>query len=89
MSNLSLTELELIAKSRGIKGYKSVSEDKLLNALNASELVKESKTMLDPSNINKTIREIRKENRDEDKVLRDFKFLFDPEKNNDEPKKNY
>ena len=89
MSNLSLTELELIVKSRGIKGYKSMYEDRLLNALNASESVKESKTMLDPTKINKTIREIRKENRDEDKVLRDFKFLFDPEKNHDEPKKNY
>ena len=34
---LSLNELRLIAKSRGIKGYKSMSEDRLLSALNASE----------------------------------------------------
>ena len=29
MPNLSLNELKLIAKSRGIKGYKSMSEDRL------------------------------------------------------------
>ena len=34
---LSLNELRLIAKSRGIKGYKSMSEDRSLSALNASE----------------------------------------------------
>ena len=28
--NLSLKELRLIAKSRGIKGYKSMSKEKLL-----------------------------------------------------------
>ena len=33
----------------------------------------------DPTNINKTIREIRKENRDEDKTLRGLRFLLDPE----------
>ena len=37
--------------------------------------------------INKTIREIRKENRDEDKILRDLDFTFDPEKDHYEPKK--
>ena len=51
-----------------------MSEDKLLNALNKSEPVK-------------TIREIRKENRDEDKMLRDFDFMFYPEKYHYEPKK--
>ena len=35
MLNLSLNELKLIAKSRGIKGYKSMSEDRLLSSLNA------------------------------------------------------
>ena len=29
---------------------------------------------------NKTIKEIRKENHDEDKILRDLDFIFDPEK---------
>ena len=51
-----------------------MSQDKLLSALNASESMK-------------TIREIRKENRDEDKILRDFDFIFDPEKHHYEPKK--
>ena len=40
MLNLSLNELKLIAKSRGIKDYKSMSEYRPLSALNASESVK-------------------------------------------------
>ena len=36
--------------------------------------------MPDPVKINKTIREIRKENRDEDKIFKDLSFLLDPEK---------
>ena len=42
MLKISLKELKLIAKSRGIKGYKSMSEDRLLSALNALESVKEN-----------------------------------------------
>ena len=42
MLRLSLNELRLIVKYRCIKGYKNVSEDRLLSALNASELVKEN-----------------------------------------------
>ena len=74
MVNLSLNELKLIAKFRGIKGCESMSEDKLLSALNASESVK-------------TIREIKKVNLDENKILRNFHFIFDPEKDHYEPKK--
>ena len=37
MLNLSLKELKVIAKMRGIKGYKGMSEDKLLSALHLSE----------------------------------------------------
>ena len=37
-----LNELKLIAKNRGIKGYKRMSEDRLISALNASKSVKES-----------------------------------------------
>ena len=37
MLNLSLNELKLVSKSKGIKGYKSMSKERLLNAL--SELV--------------------------------------------------
>ena len=40
MANLSLHELKLIAKTRGIKGYGRMSEDRLLSALNASKSVK-------------------------------------------------
>ena len=43
MLNLSLNELKLIVKSRGIKGYKSMSEDRLLSALNAAESAKKVK----------------------------------------------
>ena len=45
MLNLSLNELKLVAKLRGIKGYKSMSKEKLLSALSESELV-ESATPL-------------------------------------------
>ena len=37
MVNLSLNELKTIAKNRGIKGYKSISEERLLSVLNGSE----------------------------------------------------
>ena len=37
MLNLSLKELKVIAKMRGIKGYKRMSEDEILSALNLSE----------------------------------------------------
>ena len=39
MINLSLDELKLIAKSRHIKDYKSMSKERLLSALNESESV--------------------------------------------------
>ena len=73
MVNLSPDELRLIAKFRGIKGYESMSEDELSSVFNAPESIK-------------TIREIREENCDEDKILRDLDFLFDPEKGHYEPK---
>ena len=38
MLNLLLKELKVIAKMRGIKGYKSLSEDELLSALNLSKI---------------------------------------------------
>ena len=76
MLNLSLIELKLIARSREIRGYKSIFENKLLSALNASESVK----MPDQANINKNIREIIKESRDKGKIIKDLTFLLDPEK---------
>lgn len=39
MLNLSLKELKLIAKKRGIRGYKSMSKDKSLSILNTTEPV--------------------------------------------------
>ena len=39
MLNLSLNELKVAAKSRGIKDYKSISKERLLSALSESELV--------------------------------------------------
>ena len=40
MLNLSVNELKQIAKSRGIKDYKSMSEDRLLSAIDASEPIR-------------------------------------------------
>ena len=67
--NLSLNELKLVEKNRVIKGYKTMSKDRLLSNFNASESMEESENMPDTTKINKTIREIRKENRHEDKIL--------------------
>ena len=80
-----------------------MSEDRLLSTLNSSESAKKSEKDVDDrlknedydadnalktAEINKTIREIRKENRDEDKIHRDLHFTFDPEKDYYEPKKS-
>ena len=40
MLNLSLSELKLIAKSRCIKSYKSMSKERSVSGLNESEPVK-------------------------------------------------
>ena len=40
MLNLSTKELKAISKIRGIKGYKSISEDELLGALTLSKPVR-------------------------------------------------
>ena len=42
MLNLSPKKLKPVATIRGIKGYKSMFEDRLLSALKASESLKES-----------------------------------------------
>ena len=70
MLTLSLKELELKAKNRGIKDYKSVSIDKLLSMLDKSEQVKETKV----------IRDIRKENFNNDKIIRDIRTVCESDK---------
>ena len=47
MLNLSPKELKTIARIRGIKGYESMSEDRLLSARKASESLKESEKNFD------------------------------------------
>ena len=42
-AGLSLKELKLVAKARGIKVYKSMSEDELLNVLNPLKQTKKVK----------------------------------------------
>ena len=64
MLNLSLNELKLIVKSRGIKGYKIMSEDRLLRALNASESVKDSEKNFDNTE------SARNEDYDADEILK-------------------
>ena len=44
MLNLLLKELELKAKNRGIKDYKSMSIDKLLSIIDASVSIKRNKS---------------------------------------------
>ena len=66
MLRLSRKELNVIAKIRSIKGYKSMSEDRLLSALKVSESLKESEKNFDDTkpkmNFSKPIIEkIRKE----------------------------
>ena len=40
MLNLSLNELRLVSKLKGIKGYQTMSKEKLLSILSESESVK-------------------------------------------------
>ena len=40
MLGITLDKLKFVAKSRGIKGYKSMSEERLLSALSKPKLIK-------------------------------------------------
>ena len=73
-SNLSLTELKLIAKIRRPKNYKNMSKNELLDTLKKSEPFK-------------GIKEIRKENCDENKRIRDLRALYEPEEDYYKPQK--
>ena len=53
MLDLSLNKLKAIAKIIDIKGYKSMSKERLLSFLNESELVKESEKNFDNARIEK------------------------------------
>ena len=53
MLNLSLNELKQIWKIRGIKGYKSMPEDRLVSSLNESKSVKKSEKSFDRARIEK------------------------------------
>ena len=61
MLDLSLNEQKPIAKNKGIKGYKSMSEERLLSAFNESESVKESGKSFDDSRIKRIREEILEE----------------------------
>ena len=65
MLNLSIRELELNAKNRGIKNYKSLRIDKLLSIFDKSEPIKKAKAISD----------IRKENFHNNKILREIRTL--------------
>ena len=69
MLDLSLKELGVITKIRGIKDYKSMFKDKLLSILDKSEQV----------NKTKAFRDIRKENFNSDKILRNIRTLYESE----------
>ena len=56
MLNLSLNELKLVAKSKGIKGYKTMSKEILLSALSELELVEKENNFDD-----KRLKKIRKD----------------------------
>ena len=61
MINLSLNELKLVAKSRGIKDYKSMSKEELLSTLSKSESV-ESATLLGKNSFDdERLKKIRKD----------------------------
>ena len=60
MVNLSLNELKIIAKIKGIKKYKSMSKERLLSVLNESESVKESEKNFDDARTEKTKKDFNK-----------------------------
>ena len=69
--------MKAVAKIREIEGYKRMPEEKLLKALEESEKPK-------PPEI---IKEIRKENYDSDKIIRDLRALYQSNEDYYEPKK--
>ena len=74
LSSLSLEELGSISKLRKIKNYGNMFEDELLNAFENPKPFKDSEG-------------IKKENQDDDEILRDLRFLYEPKENYYEPRK--
>ena len=60
MLKLTSDELKTIAEIRGIRGYESMSEERLLSSLNESESAKESDKNLDDASIEKIKKEFNK-----------------------------
>ena len=60
MVSLSLNELKTIAKTRGIKGYKRMSEERILSVLNETDSVKESEKNFDDARIEKIKKDFNK-----------------------------
>ena len=60
MLKLSLNVLKRIAKMRGIKSYKSISEEKLISSINQSEPVIESQKNSDDARIEKIRKRLNK-----------------------------
>ena len=60
MLNLSLNKLKVIAIIRRIKGYKSMSEERLIYSINESESVKKSEKNFDDARIEKIKKDFNK-----------------------------
>ena len=59
--NLSLNVLKLVAKSRGIKGYKRLSKEKLVSTPNESESVESATALSKKSFDDERLKKIRKD----------------------------
>ena len=59
--NLWLNELKLVAKSRGIKGYKRLSKEKLVSTPNESESVESATALSKKSFDDERLKKIRKD----------------------------
>ena len=60
MLKLALNELKQIEKMRGIKGYKSMSEERLVSSVKESESEEESENNFDGSRIKKIKKDLNK-----------------------------
>ena len=68
LSALSLDELRSISRFKKINNYENMSEDELLNAFKDLKPFKDGK-------------DIRKENQNDDEIMRDLRFLYEQEEN--------